>query len=372
MSELRVLLVEDSETDAILILRELQKAGYSPALRRVETREDMTSALNHEAWDVILCDHALPQFNSAQALSLVRTLAHNLPFIIVSGHIGEDAAVAAMKSGADDYVMKSNLKRLVPVLEREIRDAKERVERKRAEEELRKKEEELLVAKRVEAMKDEFIGMVSHELKNPLTVITGALMVAMDERLPRSEANGLIRDALESAASLTVIIENLLELSRSQNQHLQLKREPYSIAKIAQAVVQQLRTKSVRHQIVIDIPADLPDVPMDPVRIERVLYNLIDNAIKYSPEGGQVRVSAGLQEDMVISVADQGIGISAQDKQRLFKHFERIEKHGSQKIDGIGLGLKVCQILVEAHQGKIRVESEEGKGSTFLFNLPLK
>lgn len=371
MNELKVLLVEDSEPDAVLILRELHKGGYSLIHKRIETGEEMREALASETWDIVLCDHALPEFNSAVALGLLRAKDPDLPFIIVSGQIGEDVAVKAMKEGAHDYIMKGNLKRLVPAIQRELRDAQERREHKRAEEELRKREEELRVAKQIELMKDEFVGMVSHELKNPLTVITGALRVVLNQQVSRKEATELIQDALASADSLSIIIDNLLELSRSQKHSMTLMLEPYDVRKIAHIVVGKLEKKSALHKLTNDIFPDLPPIPVDPVRVERILYNLVDNAIKYSPKGGEVRISISRKENcFIVAVTDQGIGISSKDQQRLFQDFERLENWGSREIDGVGLGLKVCQVLVEAHGGRIWVESEVGKGSTFFFTLP--
>jgi diguanylate cyclase (GGDEF)-like protein/PAS domain S-box-containing protein len=139
--ELRVLVIEDSENDTLLLVRELKRGGYDPTYTRVETAEAMEAAIDQEGWDVVVSDHSMPQFNSFKALDLLKTRGLDLPFIIVSGTIGEDAAVAAMKAGAHDYIMKGNLKRLVPAIDRALRDAEVRRERKTAEEALRESEE---------------------------------------------------------------------------------------------------------------------------------------------------------------------------------------------------------------------------------------
>src|SRR5215218_5063476 len=135
---LRVLLVEDSEDDALLLLRELRRGGYEPLSERVDTAGDMEAALDERGWDLVIADHSMPEFSSSAALEQLRRKGFvDLPFIIVSGYIGEDAAVAAMKAGAHDYIMKDNLARLNSAIERELRDAKVRRERRRAEEELK-------------------------------------------------------------------------------------------------------------------------------------------------------------------------------------------------------------------------------------------
>ena len=139
---LRVLLVEDSEDDALLLQRELRRGGYEPACERVDTAEDMEAALEEGTWDIVISDHSMPAFSSSAALELLRRKGFvDTPFIIVSGRIGEDVAVAAMKAGAHDYIMKDNLARLNTAIERELREAEGRRERRRAEEERRRAEE---------------------------------------------------------------------------------------------------------------------------------------------------------------------------------------------------------------------------------------
>ena len=140
---LRVLLVEDSEDDSLLLSRALRRGGFEPLCQRVETRQAMEQALKEQPWDLILADHAMPRFSAPEALDLVKKCGLDIPFIIVSGHIDEQTAVAAMKSGAHDYVMKERLARLLPAVERELREAEVRRARQKSEEELRRAHEEL-------------------------------------------------------------------------------------------------------------------------------------------------------------------------------------------------------------------------------------
>lgn len=137
---LRVLIIEDSEDDVALVLRELRRAGYEPEFQRVETAEEMKEALAGQKWEIVICDYAMPRFNAPAALRVLRESGIDIPFIIVSGTIGEDTAVEVMKAGAHDYIMKWNLKRLVPAIERELREAELRRAKRRAEEELRESE----------------------------------------------------------------------------------------------------------------------------------------------------------------------------------------------------------------------------------------
>src|SRR5437762_9549974 len=138
---LRVLIIEDSEFDARILVNTLRQGGYQPVFLRVETAEAMRTALKEQQWDMILSDYNMPSFSAPAALSIVQESGLDLPFIIISGGIGEDVAVAAMKAGANDYLMKGNLARLAPAVERELREAEIRAARRRAEEALRESEQ---------------------------------------------------------------------------------------------------------------------------------------------------------------------------------------------------------------------------------------
>jgi DNA-binding NtrC family response regulator len=131
---LRVLIVEDSETDALLLLRELRRGGYEPAYLRVDSAESLDDALDKMSWDIVSCDFKMPAFDGASALALFKRKQLDIPFIIVSGMIGEDMAVDMMKAGAHDYLLKDKLARLIPAIERELREAEERRQHRKAEE----------------------------------------------------------------------------------------------------------------------------------------------------------------------------------------------------------------------------------------------
>jgi PAS domain S-box-containing protein len=229
--------------------------------------------------------------------------------------------------------------------------------------------------KKLDQMKDEFLGLVSHELRSPLTVIIGAIYTALSEggRLSPEETRQLLQDAAWEAESLSHLVGNLLELARAQADRLFLHPEPVNIENVAQDTVERIRQQSSAHQFVIDFPKRLPPVRADQLRVERILYNLLENAVKYSPPGGEIRVFAKRErERLVIGISDQGIGISLHDQAKLFGPFQRLEDSRLDGVKGAGLGLLVCRRLVEAHGGQIWVESEPGRGSTFFFTLPLR
>lgn len=228
--------------------------------------------------------------------------------------------------------------------------------------------------KKLDQLKDEFIGMVSHELRSPLTVIMGSVNTALTEwpRLSREEIRQLLQDAAWETESLSHLLGNLLELSRAQADRLVLSREPVSLRSVFRNTVDKIRQQYSTHRIAVDLPRGFPLVYADALRLERILHNLLENAIKYSPDRGDIQVFAREEPDhLVIGVKDQGIGISILDQAKLFGPFQRLEDHRLSGVKGAGLGLLVCRRLVEAHGGRIWVESEPGRGSIFCFTLPL-
>ena len=224
--------------------------------------------------------------------------------------------------------------------------------------------------KRVEQLKDDFIGMVSHELRTPLTVITGAIQTAMDKRVSQTDRSALLEDALWGAYSLDNMLENMLELSRHQASRLRLGKKNISAAEVIMVTVNKILSRHPGRKAELDVPNKLPPVSIDPQRLERILSNLLDNAFKYSGDDDKVSVFAALDDAyLTIGVRDEGIGITSADMELLFEPFNRLRPE--EQVNGIGLGLVVCKRLVEAHGGRIWAESEPGHGATFKFTIPL-
>ncbi len=229
--------------------------------------------------------------------------------------------------------------------------------------------------KKVEKLKDEFIGLTSHELRTPLTVISGCLSTVLTEwdRLPVGEAQQLLREAILECESLSHLVENLLELSRFQAQQLTLYAETTDVKNLVRETINKIKRQAPSHKFVTFLPDEPLLINADPLRVERILYNLLDNATKYSPAGSRIRVSATSEpERMVISVSDKGRGLSLEEQSKVFGPFQRLENIRPDRARGAGLGLLVCRRLVEAHGGEIWVKSKRGRGSTFFFSLPYK
>jgi PAS domain S-box-containing protein len=227
--------------------------------------------------------------------------------------------------------------------------------------------------KRLNQLKDEFIGLISHELRSPLTVIMGAISTALNEadRLSPDETRQLLQDAVLETESLSHLLGNLLELSRAQADRLLLHVESIDIGSIIYDTVERVKRQTALHRFMIDIPPGLPTISADQLRLVRILYNLLENAVKYSPHGGDIGISVRPDgEGIIIAISDQGVGLSPSDQERIFGPFQRLEDSGFGEAGGVGLGLVVCHRLIEIHGGKIWVESSPGQGSTFFFFLP--
>ncbi|NLE45930.1 MAG: PAS domain S-box protein [Chloroflexi bacterium] len=224
-------------------------------------------------------------------------------------------------------------------------------------------------------IKSTFVSVVSHELKTPVALIKGYADTLMreDARWDPDVMRDSLSVILEEADRLNSLIDNLLDASRLQASALPLEMDEVALDALAERVASRFRTQTERHEIVVTIPYELPIVVGDEGRIEQVLNNLISNAIKYSPEGGRIEVSGrGTPTDVIITVSDQGVGIPLEEQTRVFERFFRGTRERHQRTSGAGLGLYLAKAIVEAHNGRIWVESDVGAGSAFSFSIPRK
>ena len=226
-----------------------------------------------------------------------------------------------------------------------------------------------------EEMKSTFVSVISHELKTPVALIKGYA-----NTLARDDArwdNATLREGLqvigEESDRLNALINNLLDASRIQAGAFKLEKGDVLISKLAERVVETFRIQAENHRFLLDFSADFPYVSGDEERLRQVLNNLVSNAIKYSPAGGEIRVG-GWSDDATatIYVADQGIGIPVEEQGKLFQRFYRVDSSLRRSTQGAGLGLFLCKSIVEAHGGRIWLRSEPGKGTTVFFTLPLE
>ncbi len=226
----------------------------------------------------------------------------------------------------------------------------------------------------VDRLKSELLSTVSHELRTPLASIKGyaSSLLREDVEWDDETRREFLQIIDEESDRLSGLIEDLLQMSEIEAGVLRITKEPVRIGRLAQKVVKKLRPQSREHSINVAVAPDVPETMGDPRRLEQVLHNLIMNAIKYSPGGTQVNVRVSRQQnDVVVSVSDQGIGVAPEHLEHIFERFYRVDGAVVREIGGSGLGLPICRGLVEAHGGKIWVESQVGQGSTFLFRIPI-
>ncbi|MDP2931594.1 MAG: PAS domain S-box protein [Chloroflexota bacterium] len=224
-------------------------------------------------------------------------------------------------------------------------------------------------------LKGNILSTVSHELRTPLATIKGysTMLLDYERKLRPGEKRECLESIDKATDRLTDLVDHLLDVSRLEAGLLKLQKTPTQLADLVREAVVQAHLRTHDHKITLKLEKDLPLVDVDSRRIWQVLDNLIDNAVKYSKEGTEVTVSVRQVElKLLISVADQGIGIPPEDLDKVFDKMYRIERRLAPDIRGIGLGLAICKGLVEAHGGRIWVESEVGKGSTFYFTLPVE
>jgi signal transduction histidine kinase len=367
---IRVLMVEDSADDAELILREFERGGYRVVCERVDTREGLLAALERSTWEIVLSDYSMPQFSGPEALKLVKSRGLDLPFIIVSGAVGEEAAVSAMRSGAHDYVLKQSLARLCPAVERELREAALRAERKRMQ-------DQLTISDRMVSVGTLAAG-VAHELNNPLAALIANLDLLVRDLSrfsgDRALADSLgdvfaeLGDARESAARMRHIVRDLKLFSRANDD----ETGAVDVHRVLESSLRMARNEIRHRALLVKEYGNVPFVQANEARLGQVFLNLLINAAQSIVEGdaehNQIRVSTrqnGLGE-VVIEVGDTGAGIPTEHLTRIFDAF-----FTTKPADlGTGLGLSICHRIIRSFAGELEVESQVGKGSIFRVVLP--
>jgi signal transduction histidine kinase len=369
---LRIVHLEDDPLDAELIRSQLGRSGLAFDVLRAIGRDDFLTALQSpDCCDLILSDFSLPGFDGLSALALAREHCPEVPFLFVSGAIGEERAIETLRNGATDYVLKQRLERLVPSVVRALRESEERAQRRRLENELRQRAEALAEAHR---NKDAFLAVLSHELRNPLGPIRNALQVLRIHG-PTDPILVQSREIIgRQVQTLTQLVDDLLDITRVARGKVQLRTQRCEASALVQRAVEGARSAIQKrcHELTVVIADEPVWLDADPVRIQQILVNLLTNAAKYTDPGGHIHLSVRPEEDRaVFRVRDNGIGIDAKLRAHIFDLYIQAEHALDRSQGGLGIGLSLVRHLVELHGGTIQVVSDgPGKGSEFIVCLP--
>ncbi len=356
----------------------MQRAGYEVESFRVDTLDDFENAIRNAKWDVVVSDHSMPRFSSFDALRVLKQQDPDCPFIIVSGTIGEDMAVEAMRAGAHDYVLKNNLARLAPAIERELGDAELRRQAREEREARQAVELQLQQAQKMEAV-GRLAGGIAHDFNNLLTAILGFAGLALEKV---NEGSGLVRFELEqvkqAAERAARFTRQLLAFSRQQVLSPRLIDATESL----DSMMPMLR-QLVGEDVQLSMTGErIGKVRVDPGQFEQVVMNLVVNARDAMPNGGTLELTttayelsatdaARLQAQpgryVVLSVRDSGLGMDDATRARIFEPFFTTKPPGQ----GTGLGLSTVYGILKQSNGAIDVETGVSKGTTFRVYLPV-
>lgn len=373
-NNIHILLVEDDEDDYLLARQRLRGIyGAGLQLEWADSYEKGLHALQSGTHDVCLLDYRLGPHDGLELLSQAPANGYNAPIILMTGQAAHDIDVEAMRAGAADYLVKGQVD--ASLLERAIRYA---IQQKRSEAErlqLIREQAARQQAEEASRLKDEFLAVVSHELKTPLHAIKGWAELLRDQALTPEETRRAIEAIARNARAQQQIIDDLLDVSRIISGKLRLDLRPVSLSSIIHAAVETVRQSAENKELQLTVQVQTLAAPVigDTNRLQQIIWNLLTNAIKFTPAGGQIKVQAtqtGAYAEVVIQ--DSGQGIAPVFLPHVFDPFRQEDAKPSRKQSGLGLGLSIVRQLVEMHGGTINAYSDGlDQGARFTIRLPL-
>jgi len=372
MSEpLNILIVEDSNADFLMVERHLKQKGLSVRCCRVDNLEDLKEAIGQGGWDLVLSDFNVPQLHFQDSLKLLQADLPDLPVIMVTGTVGEEQAVELLKMGVCDFVLKGNLARLVPAIERSLRDKSEHKARLAAE-------EALLQAQKMEAV-GQLAGGVAHDFNNILSAILGYTHLISNKLQENDPVHKYVEGIMEASKRAVVLTQSLLTFCRKQAVTLTM----IDLGEVIKRNEEFLR-RLIREDIELTVICAREPLAVlaDCGQIEQVIMNLVANARDAMPSGGKLFLEAqavSMDQEFVethgygkagayalFTVSDSGVGMDKETQSRIFEPFFTTKEPGK----GTGLGLSMDYGIVKKHDGFITVYSEPGTGTIFKIYLP--
>ncbi len=360
---IKILLIEDNAGDARLIREFLVEERYV----NIEWVERLSAGLDHldrEKIDALLLDLSLPDSQGLETFARIRHQNPEVPVLILTGLDDKDLALEAVRKGAQDYLVKGQVDSNLL-----IRAIKYAIERKKLDEKLQRTMKEL-EAKNQEL--EDYTYTVSHDLKAPLVTIQGfseLLGTQYADQLDAKAKHYLDR-INQGSENLARLVSDLLELSRAGRKNREFEKHDFN--EILSISIHGLEGKINEKLVEFEYQHDFPEVYCDDIRLSQVMSNLIGNAINYMGEQEKPKIILGWNQQgnmYEFWVKDNGIGIHEEDIGRIFNIFERAAESSAE---GTGIGLSIVKKIIQIHGGNIQVESEFGKGSTFIFTIPIK
>jgi signal transduction histidine kinase len=356
--------------------------GVSPASYASATWLDSAWLLSYVLWGAAalhpsMCELSEPAYGdtrlSTRRFAMLAVALATAPAVLLiqaATGSGIDAVPIALGAGVLCGLVLLRLTSMIHALDR-LRET-ERLARAEAETAQRLLTEQNERLREADRLKDEFVALISHDLRTPLTSITGYVELALEEELS-DDVRGFLQVVERNSERLLVLVNDLLFVARLQAGELTLEPDDLDVAEVVRDAVRAFEPRAAAKLITLNCVLDaVPAVHADRGRVQQVLDNLVSNALKFTPEGGAVHVSLAERDGFVrLEVTDSGIGISPDDQRRLFQRFFRAESAVARQLPGTGLGLYISRVITEAHHGSLSVRSELGRGSTFRLELPV-
>jgi len=359
----RILIVDDEPTNRELLRDTLELRGY--IVEEAGSGAEALARIAAAPPDVVLLDVAMPGMDGLEVCRKLKgdPLTAPLPVIMVTAHVDRKDRLAGIEAGADDYLTK-------PV---DLQDLWLRVcnaiRAKRLADEVR---ENLRRLRELEHLRDSLTHMVIHDLRSPLaSIMMGLEVITMNAAgLTQERKLEIAETCFSSAQRMSEMVTSLLDVSRLEAGEMPLQKKPTNLAPVLSAAVEAIRNLAASQQIALVESAGEAIACCDGPIVRRILANLIGNAVKFTPKGGEVRITMVKDATCIrVSVTDRGAGIAPEYQKKIFEKFGQVNDQRANL--GTGLGLTFCKLAVEAHGGGIGVESTVGSGSTFWFTLPV-
>ncbi len=343
-----ILIVDDTPANVLLLVRMLAVRGYNP--RPVVSGKLALEAARANPPDLILLDVAMPEMNGYEVCAQLKTDAalKDIPVIFISALSETIDKVKAFHAGGVDYITKPF----------QFEEVYARVQTH-------------LQVHRLEKLRDDLTHMIVHDLRNPLTSIFGflELLQISEEKNLSSDSREMVTNACRGVKNMITMISSILDVNKMDSGEMKLQLESCEIDALIRAVIAENQPLSDGRTVTLVAANALPSVRVDAGLIQRVVQNLLSNALKYTPKRGTVRIAVtSSASEIRVTVTDVGPGIVPEYHQKIFEKFGQVEDRNNRV--GSGLGLAFCKLAVEIHGGRIGVDSEVGKGSTFWLTLP--